>query len=100
VRQQQVKGWRAELQQRLVGGYRVVGHVDRAQQAAVAVAELFVLQQVQAVGHRAEAADAAGVAAVPGGGFGVAVKADADADTLTGQRLKHRPGQQGAVGLH
>lgn len=100
VRQQQVKGRRLEFQQRLIGGYRVVGQVNRAQQAAVAAAELFVLQEAQAVSYRAEAADAVGVAAVPGSGFGIAVQADAYADALAGQRFQHGARQQGAVGLH
>jgi hypothetical protein len=39
VREQQVHGGRAELQQGLVGGERIVLHVDRAQDAAVDFAE-------------------------------------------------------------
>jgi hypothetical protein len=40
MRQQQVKRRRAELQQRLVGGDRIVSDVDRAKDAAVALPEL------------------------------------------------------------
>ena len=39
MRQQQVKRWRAELQQCLVRGDRVVADVDRTQDAAVTIPE-------------------------------------------------------------
>jgi hypothetical protein len=80
VRQQEINRWGVELQQRLIGGEWVVVDVDRAQDAAVAVAEFRRLKQVQAIGDRVEAVAAVGVATMPPGRFGVAIKADADPD--------------------
>lgn len=80
VRQQQVERRRAELQERLIGGDRVVIDIDRAQDAAVAVTELRRPQQVQPNRDGTEAVAATGVAAVPPGSFGIAIEADADPD--------------------
>jgi hypothetical protein len=86
MRQEQVKGRRGKLQQRLVRAHRVVVDVNGAQDAAVAVAELRGLQPVKAVGHRVEAVAAAGVAAVPPGRLSIPVQADADPDAQVLQR--------------
>jgi hypothetical protein len=99
VRQQQVNRRRGELQQRLVRAHRVVLDVDRAQDAAVAVTELWRPQQVEAVGDRVEAVAAIGVAPVPAGRLGVPVQADAYPDPQALQRGEHRTVKEGAVGL-
>ncbi len=100
VRQQQVKRGRAELQQRLVGGNRVVRDVDRAQNAAVAATELWRLEAAEAISDRVEAAAAVGVAPVSSGRLRVAVKADADSDAQALEHGQHRTVEEGAVGLH
>jgi hypothetical protein len=99
VRQQQVKRWRGELQQRLVRGHRIVLDVDRAQDAAVAVPEFRRLQQGKASGDRVEAAAAVPVGPVPTGGLGVTVEANADLDPQALERGEHRTVEQRAVGL-
>lgn len=99
VRQQEVNGGRAELQQRLVRGHGVVANVDRAQDAAVALAELRRPEKIQAIGDRIEAVAAVGIAAVSSRRFGVAVQADADLDVKALERLEHRPVEQNPVGL-
>jgi hypothetical protein len=99
VRQQQVKGWRGELQQCLVRADRVVLDIDRAQDAAVAVPEFRRLQPVKAVGHDVEAVAAVGVAPVPPGRLGVPVEAYADPGPQAPQRGEHRTVEESAVGL-
>ncbi len=54
---------------------------------------------VQAIGDRAEAVAAVGIAAMPPRRFGVAVQADADLDMKALERLEHRPVEEGAVCL-
>lgn len=100
VRQQQVKRGRAEPQQLLVGAHRVVLHVDRAQDAAVAVTELRRPQQVKPGGDRGEAVTAVRVAPVPAGRFRVPVQADADRDPQALERGQHGTVEESAVGLH
>lgn len=99
MRQQKVDRGRIELQQRLVGGNRVVVNIDRAQDAAIALAELRRPEKIQAIGDRAEAVAAVGIAAVSSCRFGVAVQADADLDMKALERLEHRPVEQGPIGL-
>lgn len=99
MRQQEVNRGRVELQQRLIGGDGIVVHIDRAQDAAVALPELRRLEEVQAIGDRAEAVTAVGIAAVPPRRFGVAVQADTDLDMKPLERLEHGPLEQGPVGL-
>jgi hypothetical protein len=99
VRQQKVKRWGVELQQRLVSRDRVVADVDRAQDAAIAVTEFRRLEQGQAVGDRVEAVAAVGVPAMPPGRFGIAVETDADLDPQALEHLEHGPVEKGAVGL-
>lgn len=99
MRQQEVNRRRAELQQRLIGGDGIVVDVDRAQDAAVALPELRRLQEIQAIGDRAEAIMAVGVAAVAAHRFGVTVQADTDLDMKALERLEHRPFEHGPVGL-
>jgi hypothetical protein len=100
VWQQQVDRRRAELKECLVGCDRVIVGIDRGQQAAVAVAEFWRLQKMQAIGNRAVAVGAVGVAAMPVRRFGIAIQANADADAEALERFKHRPAEQGPVGLH
>lgn len=99
MRQQEVDCGRVELQQRLVGGNRVVVNIDRAQDAAVALAEFRRPEKIQAICDRAEAVAAVGIAAVSSRRFGVAVQADADLDMKALERLERRPVEQGPVGL-
>ena len=99
VRQQQVKGRRGELEQRLVRLNRLVLDIDRAQDPAVAVRELWRPQQVKAVGHRVEAVAAIGVQPVAPRRLGVTVQADAYLDAEALERGEHRPVEQGPVRL-
>ena len=99
VRQQQVKGRRGELEQRLVRLNRLVLDIDRAQDPAVAVRELWRPQQVKAVGDRVEAVPAIGVQPVAPRRLGVTVQADAYLDAEALERGEHRPVEQGPVRL-
>ena len=99
VRQQQVKRGGTELQQRLIGAQRMVLHVDRAEDPAVAVTELRRPQQVKPGGDRGEAVAAVRVEPVPAGRFGVSVQADADPDPQALERGQHRTVEESAVGL-
>ena len=99
VWQQEVNcGW-IELQQRLIGGDGVVVNIDRAQDAAVTLAELLRPEKVQTIGDRIEAVAAVGVAAVLSRRFGVAVQADTDLDMKSLKRLEHRSVEESSVGL-
>ena len=99
VWQQEVNCGRVELQQRLIGGNGVVVNIDRAQDAAVALAELRRPKKVQTIGDRIEAVAAVGIAAVSSRRFGVAVQADTDLDIKALERLEHRPVEESPVGL-
>ena len=100
VRQQQVDRRGAEREQCLVSGDGVVAGIDRAQDAAVTVAEFRRPQEIQAVGDRAETVASVGVAAVPARCLSIAVEADANADPESLQDLEQRAAKQGAIGLH
>jgi hypothetical protein len=100
VRQQQVNRRRTELEQRLIHGDRVVADIDRAEYAGVAVTELRGREQVQRAGDIAETVAAIRVAAMPPGRVGIAVKADAYADSGALEDFEHRATQQSAIGLH
>jgi hypothetical protein len=73
VRQQEVKRRRIKLQQGLIGRLGTVAHVDGAQDAAVHIAVLGRTEQVEPSRDVIEAAEAARVAAMARGSFGVAV---------------------------
>jgi hypothetical protein len=89
VGQQEIDSGRGELQQRLVGGYGIVSHIDRAQEAAVDSAEFGRVDQLKATGYVIEAIAATGITPVPSGGSGVAIQADSDADAECLEYLQH-----------
>jgi hypothetical protein len=99
VREQQVECRGAELQQRLVRGYRIVLDVDRAQDAAIAAQVFRRPKQLNAVGHRVEAVAPIGVAPVPPSGLGVTVQAYTNLDSQALERSQHGAVEERAVGL-
>jgi hypothetical protein len=100
VREQEVDGGRIEFQQRLIGGDRIIPDVDRAQQTAVALVKVRRVKQGQPPGDGVEAVTAVGVAAIPPGGLGITVQADAHLDLEFPEDVKHLRVEQSPVGLH
>jgi hypothetical protein len=86
--------------QGLVGGHRVVGQVDGAQQAGEAGRVLRAGQLAQRGGHRGVRAGPGAPAAVPVVGAGVAVEADRDPHAQRAQPARGRPVEPHRVGLH
>jgi hypothetical protein len=99
MRQQQVKGRGAEVQQRFVRTNRVVADINRAQNSAVTVPEFRRLQKAKSFRDRVETVAAISVAPVPPGRLGVTVQAHANSDSKALERGEHRPVEESAVRL-